>query len=140
MAAVFQIREIVDDDIADVVALLSEGFPKRTLDYWRIGLQRLANRERPLATEKFGYVLVADNALRGVILTIPSVHENGSERHVFINISSWYVQPPFRGPTAKELYRHACCREGITYTNLSPAPHTIKTIRSFGFQDGRQGK
>jgi len=47
MTAAFEIREIGDDDLAEVVALLCEGFPRRTPEYWRTGLQKLANRERP---------------------------------------------------------------------------------------------
>ena len=140
MTAAFEIRKIGDDDLTDVVALLCEGFPRRTSEYWLAGLQKLAKRERPPDTEKYGYILTAENELRGVILTIPSVHEDGSERHVFINISSWYVQPPFRGSPAKELYRRASCREGITYTNLSAAAHTVKTIKSFGFQEWTAGQ
>lgn len=134
MLTSYQIREIGESDLADVVTLLCEGFPRRTPKYWRTGLQRLGNRERPVGTEKYGYVLVTGNVLRGVILTIPSMHRSGAEQQVFINISSWYVQRAFRGPPAKELYRHACRREGITYTNLSAAPHTLNTIRSLGFQ------
>ena len=83
---------------------------------------------------------MAENALRGVVLTIASVHTEGSERRVFINISSWYVQPPFRGSPAKEPYRHACCREGITYTNLSAAEYTVKTIISLGFEEWTAGQ
>jgi hypothetical protein len=47
MTAAFEIREIGDGDLAEVVALLCEGFPRRTPEYWRTGLQKLANRERP---------------------------------------------------------------------------------------------
>ena len=140
MTAAFEIREIGDDDLAEVVALLCEGFPRSTFAYWRAGLQRLAKRERPPSTEKYGYVLTTENRLRGVVLTIPSVHEEGLERRVYVNISSWYVQPTLRGSPAKELYRHASRREGITYTNLSAAIHTIKTIKSFGFQEWTAGQ
>src|SRR6266478_4022962 len=140
MTAAFEIREIGDNDLAGVVSLLCEGFPRRTPEYWRAGLQKLANREHPTDTEKYGYVLTAENELRGVVLTIPSIHEDGSERHIFINISSWYVQPSFRGSPAQELYRFASCREGITYTNLSAAAHTVKTIKSFGFQEWTAGQ
>jgi hypothetical protein len=108
--------------------------------YWRTGLQRLGNRERPPNTERYGYVLVSDNAVRGVVLTIPSIHEAGSGPQVFINISSWYVQPQYRGTPARELYRRACCRKDVTYTNLSPAQHTIKTIKSLGFQEWTTGQ
>ena len=55
MTAAFEIREIGDDDLAEVVALLCEGFRRRTPEYWRTGLQKLANRERPPDTEKYGY-------------------------------------------------------------------------------------
>lgn len=140
MAAAFEIREIVDDDLPQVVRLLCEGFTERTPEYWQTGLGKIANRERPADTEKYGYVLVADDALRGVILTISSVHEDGSEKQTVINVGSWYVQPPFRGPPARELYGHACGRDGITYTNLSPALHTINTIRSFGFEEWTAGQ
>jgi hypothetical protein len=71
MTAAFEIREVGDDDLAEVVALLCEGFPRRTPEYWRTGLQKLANRERPPDTDKYGYVLTAGNELRGVVLTIP---------------------------------------------------------------------
>ena len=136
----YQIRQIEEDDLADVITLLSEGFPRRTPSYWLTGLQRLGNRERPPGTEKYGYVLVVDNLSRGVILTIPSLHQDGAEQRLFINISSWYVQRGFRGPPAKELYRRACDHAGITYTNLSPAAHTVETIRSCGFQQWTSGQ
>jgi hypothetical protein len=140
MTNAFAIREIADGDLPEVISLLCEGFPSRTPEYWRTGLQRLAKRERPPDTEKYGYVLVAQNALRGVVLTIPSLHHDGSSHQVFINISSWYAQPSFRGTPAKELYRHASRRQDVTYTNLSAAAHTIKTITSFGFEEWTAGQ
>lgn len=140
MVTAFEIREIVEDDLPKVVALLCEGFPGRKPEYWRTGLRKIGTRERPEETEKYGFVLAADNELRGVVLTIPSIHLDGSGPRVFINISSWYVQPPFRGSPARELYRRACRREDVTYTNLSPALHTIKTIRSFGFEEWTAGQ
>jgi hypothetical protein len=139
MMSAFAIREMMDDDVPEVVSLLCEGFPS-TPEYWRSGLDRLARRERPPNTEKYGYVLAGENALGGVVLTIPSIHDDGSTRQVFINISSWYAQPSFRGTPAKELYRHASRHEDITYTNLSAAAHTIKTITSFGFQEWTGGQ
>ena len=75
MTAAFEIREIGDDDLAEAVALLCEAFPRRTPECWRTGLLKLTNRERPPDAEKYGYVLTAGNDLRGVVLTIPSVHE-----------------------------------------------------------------
>jgi hypothetical protein len=140
MTAAFEIREIDEDDLTEVVALLCDGFPRSTPTYWQAGLKRLARRERPPLTEKYGYVIAAENRLRGVVLTIPSVHQEGLTRRVYTNISSWYMQPAFRGPPAKELYRYATRHEGVTYTNLSAATHTIKTIKSFGFQEWTAGQ
>jgi len=140
MNAEFEIREMDDCDVPEVVPLLLEGFPRRTADYWREGLKRLAERERPPHTEKYGYVLAAGNSLRGVVLTIPSIHNSVSGPQVFINISSWYVRPSHRGQPAKELYYHASRRDGITYTNLSAATNTIKTITSFGFREWTAGQ
>jgi hypothetical protein len=140
MTGTFVIREIEDGDVSEVVSLLCEGFPRRAPEYWRAGLHRLAKRERPANTEKYGYVLTANNALRGVVLTIPSLHSNALEHQLFINISSWYVQPSYRGTPAKELYWHASRRRDVTYTNLSAAPNTIKTIMSFGFQEWTAGQ
>ena len=136
----FEIRAIEDGDIAEVIALLCEGFPRRSTEYWRTGLRKLSERERPPQCEKYGYVLVADKALRGVVLTIPSLHENDSETQTFINISSWYAQPKFRGTPAKELYGYASRHQNVTYTNLSAASNTIKTITSFGFQEWTRGQ
>lgn len=140
MTAAFEIREIEEQDLTEVVALLCEGFPRSTSMYWQAGLRRLANRERPPSTEKYGYVLTVGSRLRGVVLTIPSIHEEGPVRRVYVNISSWYVQPAFRGPLAKELYRRASRHEGITYTNLSAATHTIETIKSLEFEEWTAGQ
>jgi hypothetical protein len=111
-----------------------------TPEYWRTGLQKLANRERPPDTEKYGYVLTAENELRGVVLTIPSVHEHDSERHVFINISSWYLQPPFPW---------IACQRTLSGRELPSKYHLHESLcgRTYGQDDrhlnsrsGRQGR
>lgn len=140
MIAPFELRQIKEDDLPVLVPLLCEGFPRSRSSYWATGLQRLRTRECPAGTEKYGYVLTSENKLRGAVLTISSFHGEGSKRCLFVNISSWYVQPAFRGGPAKELLRHACRRDDVTYTNLSAAPHTIRTIEAFGFQQWTAGQ
>jgi len=140
MTAPFELREIKDEDLPVLVPLLCEGFPRSRSTYWATGLQRLRNRECPPDTAKYGYVLTSENRPRGAVLTISSFHGEGSQRSVFVNISSWYVQPAFRGGPAKELLRHACRRADVTYTNLSPAPHTIRTIEALGFEQWSAGQ
>jgi hypothetical protein len=136
----FEIREIDDADLPEVMTLLCEGFPNRTADYWQTGLQRMADLERLPAIEKYGYVLASGDGLHGVILTLPSRHEGVDGPKVIVNVSSWYVRPSFRGAPARELYRYASRREDVSYTNLSPAPHTIKTVTASGFREWTAGQ
>jgi len=136
----FEIEELGDGDLPQVVSLLCEGFPMRSPAYWRNGLARLGARTRPPTTEKYGYGLVSNGALAGVVLSIPSIHEGIDGPMALVNISSWYARPAFRGPPAKELYRHATRRDDVSYTNLSAAPHTIKTITAFGFREWSAGQ
>src|SRR5689334_5819769 len=128
MTAPFELRDIRGDDLPDLVRLLCEGFPRTRPSYWSTGLDRLSKRVCPAGTEKYGYVLTSENQLRGAVLMISSFHDEEANRRVFVNISSWYVQPAFRGRPSKELLRHACRRDDVTYTNLSAAPHTIRTL------------
>ncbi len=136
----YEIRELDDKDIPEIVGLLAEGFPRRTRGYWQAGLRQLADRDRPASTEKYGYGLASDDGLQGVVLTIPSIHAGPAGPLVLVNISSWYARPAYRGTPAKELYRHATRRPEISYTNLSAVPHTIKTITSFGFREWTAGQ
>jgi hypothetical protein len=140
MAPDHVIRAIDDDDLDQVVALLTEGFPRRTPAYWRSGLSRLAERDRPDGTETYGYAIDAGGELHGVVLAIPSMHDGSDGPIVMVNISSWFARQEFRGGPAKELYRHATARDDVTYTNLSAVPHTIKTIRGFGFHEWTAGQ
>src|SRR3954471_6983727 len=103
----YEIREIEDADLPAAVDVLCEGFPTRTADYWRTGLRRLAERERPPQTEKYGLALTDGAAVQGVVLTIPSIHPGPDGPRVFVNVSSWCARPEFRGPPAKELFRRA---------------------------------
>jgi hypothetical protein len=140
MNGAFEIRNIDDRDLPNVVSLLCEGFPRRTAAYWWAALKRLGERERPANSEKYGYTLTTGDVLSGIALTIPSIHIGASGLQQFVNISSWYVRPSHRGRAAKALYNHASGRDGVTYTNLSAAAHTIKTITSFGFQEWTTGQ
>jgi hypothetical protein len=50
------------------------------------------------------------------------------------------VRPSHRGPPAKQLYRYASGFDNFTYSNLSAAPHTLRTITQFGFREGTAGQ
>jgi hypothetical protein len=65
----------------------------------------------------------------GVILLLFS--RRGSEVHC--NLSSWCVDPDYRG-YALALPMNGVRRKGVTYTNISAAPHTRQGIEAMGFK------
>lgn len=123
-------REIVESDLAVVGALLCEGFPDRTHAYWAAGLRRLAAHTPAADLPRFGYVLCADGAPVGVLLLIGAPTGETGER--LCNVSSWYVRPAYRA-FAAVLNQRAVHRPGVTYVNISPAPHTRPMIAALGF-------
>lgn len=132
-------RQIQDADLPQVITLLTESFPRRTRAYWQTGLATLGALPQIPGRPRYGYV-IDDNGIRGVLLTYTSLHGSGTPRQVITNISSWCVAPSHRGPLAKGLYNFASRDEGITYTNLSAATHTLKTIVAFGFEPWTTGQ
>jgi hypothetical protein len=133
------IRQMEETDLPRVIDLLSESFPRRTRSYWELGLARLG--ARPLIPERprYGYV-IDDNGIRGVVLAISSWHGSEAGKQIFTNISSWCVAPSHRGPLAKSLYAFAARDQGVTFTNLSAAPNTLRTITRLGFEPWSAGQ
>lgn len=121
-------RQIVDADVSSVVDLLTRGFPRRGRKYWCQALQRLANYPSPKDLPKYGYLLEIDNAVVGVLLSIFTTLAD----HVRCNVSAWYVDPTFRS-FATWLTYQSFKHKGITYTNISPAPHVRPIIEAQGF-------
>jgi hypothetical protein len=135
----FSIRELEHADIPQMVQILAEGFPRHSLALWQARLNGMERRQRAPGTPLFGYGL-EDGGLQGVALTFGSLHGPAETRQTIVNISSWTVRPAQRGPAAKELYRHATSADGVTFSNLSAAPHTLKTIKKFGFTERTAGQ
>ncbi len=135
-----EIRGIVEDDLGAVTALLQEGFPHGREDYWPTAIGHLANRDRTTDAERYGYLLIVDGLPRGLILAIPSLHDEQGESRLFVNLSGWYVQPEFRRGRALPLYLRASRRKDVTYTNLTPSAQTIEVITRFGFEEWTAGQ
>ncbi|MGB9116412.1 hypothetical protein [Bradyrhizobium sp.] len=135
----FLIRELEYADIPQMAQILAEGFPRRSLAFWQDRLRGMELRQRAPGTPLFGYGL-EDGGLQGVALTFGSLHGPTEARQTIVNISSWAVRSTQRGPAAKELYRHATSADGVTFSNLSAAPHTQKTIKEFGFTERTAGQ
>jgi hypothetical protein len=118
---------------------MTEGFPRHPFSFWENCLRHIKNRERAPGTQQYGYGIEADG-LKGAVLTLGSLHGPTDSPQKIVNISSWTVRPSHRGPPAKELYRYASRLDHFTYSNLSAAPHTLKTVTQFGFRERTAGQ
>lgn len=135
----FTIRELEEQDLAELAQIMSEGFPRHPLAYWQNRMQTLTNRVCAPGTQRYGYGIEADG-LKGAILTIGSLHGPSDSPQKIVNISSWTVRPSHRGPPARELYRYATQYSNFTYSNLSAASHTLKTVLQSGFRERTAGQ
>jgi hypothetical protein len=125
-------RQIEEADLAGVVNLLARGFPIRDQAYWQRAFARLRAHRGPPDIPRFGYLLECGGALVGVVLTIASVRPAGDEPAVLCNLSSWYVEPAFRA-YAPLLISAALRHKGVSFINVSPAPHTVPIVEVQGF-------
>lgn len=139
MTEVFTIRQLEHADLPEVAKILAEGFPKQSLRFWQDRLTAMAQREPAPGTPLFGYGLDV-GGLQGVILTFGSMHGPAEARQTIVNVSSWTVRPAHRGLAAIELYRYATSADGVTFSNLSAAGRTQKTIKKCGFIERTAGQ
>ena len=131
-APALRCRQIGEADIAIVAALLKQGFPNRTRQFWRDALRRLAHREPPPGFPKYGFLLERGEVPVGAILMIYSTLLQGDRVATRCNLSSWYVAPEYRA-YASLLVSHALSHKDVTYLNVSAAPHTWPIIEAQGF-------
>ena len=115
--------------------LLARGFPARSRKYWTSALARLAAHGAPEGCPRFGYMLEADGAAVGVLLLI-FADAGGAVR---CNVSSWYVEPAYRGHAAL-LASLASKLKHVTYVNTSAATHTWPILDVLGYRRYSQGQ
>ena len=132
-------RQIEEADLAGVVDLLARGFPVRDHAYWQRALTRLRDHRGPPDLPRFGYLLQCGGTPVGVVLTIGSVRPSGENPAVLCNLSSWYVEPAFRA-YAPLLISAALRHRGVTFINVSPAPHTVPIVEVQGFKRYSDGQ
>ena len=87
---------------------------------------------------KYGYLLETNGVTVGAILLICSEMRNGGTVTPRCNLSSWYVDPPYR-IYASLLVSHALRNKDVTYLNVSAAPHTWPIIEAQGFSRYSEG-
>jgi hypothetical protein len=109
------------------------GFRRRSRHYWLAALDRLSAHPTPTGFPKYGYLLESDAVPVGVILLIFSVIKAGEACMPRCNVSSWYVDPAYRG-YASLLISQALKDKSLTYFNISPASHVQRIIEAQGFE------
>ena len=128
-------RPIARSDRDAVVRLLNKGFGwRRSRRFWERLLDRLERRTVPDGMPKYGYLLEHAGRPVGAVLLIFSTPRTGTDPGAIrCSISSWYVEPAFRGYAAL-LATQALRHKTATYLNSSPAPNTRKTIEAQGYR------
>ncbi len=132
-------RPIAEADLADVAALLAQGFPGRTRAYWRRALAVLRTREAPDGYPRYGLMLEAERDCVGVLLQIYAQTVEDGRPSVRCNVSSWYVAPAYRG-YASLLTSRALRHKEVIYLNVSPAPHTWPILQAQGYRRYSDGQ
>jgi len=125
-------REIETSDIDALVDLLRRGFFPSRLNDWLQRFQRLSAHSTPPGFPKFGYLLEHKGTPVGVCLTIYSAVPLNGEAKIRCNVSSWYVEPGFRGYAAM-LASRGDGRKNVTYFNVTPDPRTIPILEARGY-------
>lgn len=125
-------REIVEADLPGVVDVLLRGFPDRQRPFWERGLRRMGERPAVEGCPRYGFLLEAGSGPVGVSLMLFDRAGPEGAPVLRCNLSSWAVDPAFR-MQASLLVASALKRRDVTYTNISPAPHTWPTIKAQGF-------
>ncbi|MBV9971048.1 MAG: acyl-CoA acyltransferase [Xanthobacteraceae bacterium] len=125
-------RQIEETDVANLIELLTRGFPVRSSAYWQRAFARLRAHRGPPDLPRFGYLLECAGLPVGVVLAIGSVRPHGDRPAVLCNLSSWYVEPAFRA-YAPLLISAALRHRDVSFVNVSPAPHTVPIVETQGF-------
>jgi hypothetical protein len=125
-------RQIEAADIEAVASLLARGFPVHDREFWLKAFAQLARHQPPAGLPKYGYLLAMGGEVLGALLLICSTIRTGGGAITRCNLSSWYVDPEFRA-YAPMLVARAIRHKDVTYTNVSPAPHTRPIIEAQGF-------
>lgn len=130
--AALRCRQIEAADIGAVASLLARGFPVHDREFWLKAFTQLSRHEPPVGLPKYGYLLAMGDTVVGALLLICSTIRTGGTTATRCNLSSWYVEPEFRA-YAPMLVAQAIRHKDVTYTNVSPAPHTRPIIEAQGF-------
>jgi hypothetical protein len=137
-ASAIRARQICEADIPAIAELLARGFQGRPRQFWLQVLAGLAEHPTPAGLPKYGYMLESDGTAVGALLLIFSRLRSGDTMITRCNVSSWYVEPAFRG-YASLFVSKALSHRNVTYLNITPAPHTVPIARALGYSQYSKG-
>ncbi|MGX9180987.1 hypothetical protein [Mesorhizobium sp. BHbdii] len=126
-------RPIREADWEGVVDCLCRGFPERDRSYWIQALTRLSLRPAVAEFQQYGFALEKAGRIVGVVLTLYTRYRREEGDEIRCNLSSWSVDAEFR-PYAIKLITAVLKQRDVTYTNVSPAPATLKHNLALGFR------
>ena len=132
-------RPIEECDVPAVLDCLVRGFPERGRDYWAHGLERLAGLAPVGDYPRYGRVLEVDGAIVGVMLQMFSTREDAEGGAPRCNLSSWCVDPDYRG-YGHALHARSVARREVVYLNISAAPHTVAALKAVGYRRYSEGQ
>ena len=132
-------REIGESDIEGIIDLLLRGFPFRSRQYWAAGFARLKALAPLRGFPHYGFMVESAGKPVGVVLTLFTTHEVEGEVRPRCNLSSWYVDPRFGSYTAT-LILFALRHKQVTYTTISSARHTLRTVEAARFRPYATGQ
>lgn len=132
-------RPIGEADRAEVIACLGRGFPERPVEHWQEALSRMALRPAVEDLTRYGYALVKDRRIVGVILTLFFRASGDADAPIRCNLSSWAVDEDFRAYAGK-LIMTAMRRRDVTYLSITPAPVTLKVTEALRFKRFADGQ
>ena len=121
-----RVRVAEQADADRVSQLLNKGFG-RTLPWHRMFDHQWQHDVMPR-----GFVLTANDKIVGFIGLICVARHIAGKSGLVCNLSSWYVQPDYRG-WSNALLAAATQFEGVTYTSLTPGPIARRILRAMGF-------
>jgi hypothetical protein len=131
-------RQIAETDFTALAALLQKGFcwPQ---GFWLDALAHMRDRATPDGYPRYGYLLESGGQVVGAILTIFSATGEGEARRVRCNVSSWYVEPAFRGHGSPMISRIFKYKE-VTVLNTSPVKATWPILAHQGYRRYSEGQ
>lgn len=134
-----KLRPIHSGETDAAVTLLAEGFPDRSPEEWRKGLDRLLAHTARVGERSVGQIVSARGADAGICLTIPSTRTayTGTPQKV-VNLGALYLRPGHEWMAAL-LMRRLAADAGIDYTDLTASPSMREINRNVGFADRWHG-